>query len=117
MFGDLYGLQALPGDADAVMEGFDTEWLSILQEALTIAGNHLIEDQAVFLAVDLNQVALKMLTAFMEGDEQRIVILLQLAKVGSDFHRRFERLGWLRAIVLEKGIGHGPELSKQMRRH
>ncbi|MNY17667.1 hypothetical protein D3C86_1509950 [compost metagenome] len=115
MFGYLYRLQALPGHAHTFMEGFDAKRFAILQIAFGIVGDHLIENQAILVAIDFDQVALKTLAAFVEGDNQRVMVLLQLAQIGHDFHGGFENLRWLRAIILDKGVGHGPELSRQIR--
>ncbi|MCY1429172.1 hypothetical protein D9M71_450780 [compost metagenome] len=95
---------ALPGDTHTIMKALDPERLAVLQVALTVARDHFIKRQAIAFAVDLDHIALEALAAFVEGDDQRVMALLQRPQVGGDFQRSGEHLWWLRSFCF---IEHG----------
>ncbi|MNP12858.1 hypothetical protein D3C76_1051110 [compost metagenome] len=95
---------ALPGNAHAIMKAFNAKRFAILQVAFAVARDHFIKGQAVAFAVDFDHIALEALAAFVEGDDQRVMALLQRPQVGGDFQRSGEHLWWLRSFCF---IEHG----------
>ena len=57
------------------MKPFNTKRLASFKKALSIAGDHFVKGEHIALAVYFNQIALEALTAFMEGDDQRVMAL------------------------------------------
>ncbi|MCY1427238.1 hypothetical protein D9M71_430750 [compost metagenome] len=57
------------------MKAFNAKRFGILQVAFAVARDHFIKGQAVAFAVDFNDIALKALAAFVEGDDQRVMAL------------------------------------------
>src|SRR5213079_1777438 len=87
-----------PGDAYTVMETFDPECFTVGQEAFTVTRDHLIECDLVAVTVDIDDIALETLAAFMKGDDQGIMAFHQQPQVGGDFQRRSKYLRGLRNI-------------------
>ncbi|MNN31818.1 hypothetical protein D3C81_1455200 [compost metagenome] len=106
-------LQGFPGDAHAVAKALDAEGFAVLQEALAVVRDDFVQGDQAAVAIHFHQVALEALVAVMEGDDQRIVVLLQQTKIGQDLDRCLEHLGRLRAVLFVEWVGHGPGLSKR----
>ncbi len=66
---------AFPGNAYTIMKTFNTKRLASFKKTLPIAGDHFVKGEQIALAVDFNQITLEALTAFMEGDDQRVMAL------------------------------------------
>ena len=112
-FADGQGAVAFPGNPHALMETFDAKGFAVFEVALAVTGDHFVQRQRVAVAVDVHQVALEALAAFMESDDQRIMAVLQHPQGAGDFQRRGEDLGWLRGIFRIKGVEHGSSISRQ----
>ena len=66
---------AFPGNAYAIMKTFNAKRLASFKKTLTVTRDHFIKGEGGGIAIYVNQITLKALTAFVEGDDQGVMAL------------------------------------------
>ncbi|MCY1402871.1 hypothetical protein D9M71_180320 [compost metagenome] len=97
----------LPGDPHTIVETLDTERFTFFQKTFTIARDHFVQGNGLRITIQVNQIGLKALAAFMKSDDQRIAALVQHPQVRGDLHGCAEHFWRLRCFFRELGIRHG----------
>ena len=84
---------AFPGNSYALMEAFNPKRYALLKKTFAVAGDHFVQGHAIACAIHFDHIALKALAAVLEGNDQRVMALLQQAQAGGHFQRCGEHLG------------------------